>query len=467
MTLNAPRSPLRRALLAAPCAGLLAPVAVPAWSATCREADPRRTFGDMVGLGIKFSQGQPLDQLEMLLDLRVRWIREAVHWPRIEPSAGRYADFDAGWQRQLAFYRRHDIGVVALLTLGNPRAYPGAGAAPYDAQAFGRFAAQVARMLRAAGVRFVLEIGNEPHSSTFAKVLGGAWNGRAPSPWVDHYVRMVQAAVGAVKAVDPSIRLLSDDDMWVLHYWFLKAGLPRALDGFAVHPYTPGPPERTAVAHDTDWTRPFTVVDPDRSFASAVRRLRDEGRARLDCAPEIWLTEWGWAVGGAEVQHAVPEATAAAYLPRAFVLAAAAGVEALCWFSAHDSVDGPMGLVRHDGTRRDTYRAFRTLTGQLHDHHLVRHAAGRATPATGLQAFVFEGPAGTRSSRLVAWSADGRARRLPWRVGAEAASGVDALGRTVTLLNEPGPAVAIDAAPVYLDLTPADADIDARLAAAA
>ena len=437
----------------------------PAASVAACPAARRRPFGEMVGLGVKFSQGQPERDLEMLLDLRVRWVRDAVHWPQIEPARDRLTGFSAALRRQLDFYRRHDIGLVALLTLGNRSAYPGeAPAAPYDPAAFGRYARHIAQLLRDAGVRFVLEIGNEPHNSPFAKALGGAWNGRAPSPWVDHYVRMVHAAVAAVKDYDASIRLLTDDDMWVLHYWFLQAGLPRALDGFALHPYTPGPPERTAVAHDTDWTRPFSVVDPDRSFASAVRRLREQGRAQLDCPPEIWLTEWGWAVGGAEVPHAVPEATAVAYLPRAFVLAAAAGVEVLCWFSAHDAVDGPMGLLRHGGARRDTYQAFRTLTAQLHDHVLARQAAGATTPTGGLQAFVFDGP---RGSRLVAWSADGRVRRLPWTGGAATAPGVDALGRPVQLLNDPQPAVAIEAAPVYLTLTPADADIDARLAAAA
>lgn len=455
----------RRALLLASCAAAW-PLPAPATATACPAA-PRRPFGEMVGLGVKFSQGQPLHEIDSLLELRVRWVRDAVHWPQVEPAPGRFEEFGAAFRRQLAFYRRHDIGVVALLTLGNPRAYPGPGAAPYDPAAFGRFALRVAQMLREAGVRFVLEIGNEPHNSGFAKVLGGAWNGRAPSPWVDHYVRMVHAAVEAVKGWDASVRLLTDDDMWVVHYWYLRAGLPAALDGFAVHPYTPGPPERTPVAHDTDWTRPFSVVDPDRSFGSAVRRLRDEARGKLNCPPGIWITEWGWAVGPGSVAHAIPEETLVAYLPRAFIVAAAAGVEVLCWFSAHDAVDGPMGLVRHDGTRRDSHHAFRTLTAQLGDHLLARQATGAATPTGGLQAYVFDGPQGGRR-KLVAWSADARARRLPWFGEGGAQPGVDALGRPVPLLNDPQPAVAIGAAPVYLDLADrSDADLDARLAAAA
>jgi len=449
----------RRSLLLAP---FTAALTSPAEAARCTEAVHGR-FGDMVGLGVKFSQGQPVKDLDMLLDLRVRWVRDAVHWYQVEPAPGRFDPFTPALLRQLDFYRRNDIGFVALLTLGNPRAYPGAGAAPHDPQAFGRFAVQAARMLRAVGVRFVIEIGNEPHNSELAKALGGPWHGRPPAPWVGHYVSMVHAAVAQVKAFDPTIKLLSDDDMWVLHYRFLEAGLPAALDGFAIHPYTPGAPELTAVAHDTDWVRPFSVVDPSRAFGSAVRRLREQGRAKLDCAPEIWVTEWGWAVGDASVKHSVTDATLVAYLPRAYILAAAAGVEVLCWFSANDSVDGPLGLTRNDGTRRDSYVSFKTMTAQLGDHRLVRQVVGKQTPTTGVQAFEFEGP---RGRKLVAWSVDGRPRQWRWPSGAAPLAVVDVMGRDVPA--GPGTrAIPIDAAPVYVQTDRSDADLDASLAAAA
>jgi hypothetical protein len=453
--------PTRRALLLAPLAALCAPAAVRA--ADCAVALPG-LFGDMVGLGVKFSQGQPVSGLQMLLELRVRWVRDAIEWSQLEPAPGRYAAFTPAFAQQLDFYRRHDIGLVALLTLGNARAYPGAGAAPHDAPAFGRFAVQVARQLQAAGVRFVLELGNEPHNADLSRALGGAWNGRPPSPWVGHYVRMVQAAVTQVKEFDPAIRLLSDDDMWLLHYRFLEAGLPVALDGFAVHPYTPGPPELTAVAHDTDWTRPFQVVDASRAFGSAVQRLREAGRKRLACTPEIWVTEWGWAVGGREVKHGIADETLAAYLPRAFIVAAAAGVQVLCWFSAHDAVDGPMGLTRHDGGRRAGFAAFQTMTAQLGALRLSRQAAGRATPTRGVQAFVFDG---ARRRTLVAWCADGPPRSWPWPTGAAPLAVTDHLGRALPFGTGGSRSIALGPAPVYVLTERSDADLDASLAAAA
>lgn len=450
----------RRTLLLTPLAALFGVPAEAATAAAC-PATSARPLRELLGLGVKFSQGQPLSDLPMLVDLQVGWVRDALHWHELEPAPGRYAAFSASLQRQLDFYRRNDIGFVALLTLDNPRAYPGDAATSHEPRAFGRFAVHVARMLRDAGVRFVLEIGNEPHNSELGRAFGGSWNGKPPAPWLQHYVSMVREAVAQVKAFDPTIRLLSDDDMWVLHYRFLEAGLPAALDGFAIHPYTPGAPERTAVAHDTDWTRPFSVVDPDRSFASAVRRLRAAGAAKLACAPQIWITEWGWPVndrdGGKDVRGSVPGETLVAYLPRAFIVAAAAGVDVMCWFSAHDSVDGPMGLVRGDGTLRDSYRAFKTLGSELGDHLLTRQAANSA-----LQAYVFDGPQGRK---LVAWSADGKPRQLPWP-GRAAPRVVDALGRSVPASGGAG-SISIGAAPVYVQADGSDADLDASLAAAA
>lgn len=229
----------------------------------------------------------------------------------------------------------------------------------------------------------MLEIGNEPHNSGFAKALGGAWNGRAPSPWVDHYVRMVDAAVRAVKDFDASIRLLTDDDLWVVRYWYLQAGLPRALDGFAVHPYTPGPPERTAVAHDTDWTRPFRVVDPDRSFGSAVRLLREQARGRLDCTPSIWITEWGWAVDAGSVAKAVPEPTLMA-----------TGLPCVAWNTAAHST-----LLAHEssGLLCDSEDGLLECIAELVDSAELRARLGDAAREEALTRFSRDG----RSEALI------------------------------------------------------------------
>jgi len=338
----------------------------------CYAADPseNRLFEDNMCLGMKFSQGQPLQDLEMLKKLGVKWVREGELWSEIESKKGRYNPLSNSLKSRLDFYKANQIGVIYLIAYENAVAYPNTADAPNEfvnPVAFGRYAAYIARQLKDTGVDFAIELWNEPHNSTFAKKehLGGNWQGAPPSLWVDHYVKMVAEAVKRVKAVDVNIPVMTDDDMWIVHYHFLEKGLPKALDGFAVHPYVNGPPEIAAVAHDTDWTRPYQVVDQDRSFESAVRRLKEQGLKKLGKIPKIWITEWGYPVGGNSTTGPLSESKIALYLPRAFILSASAGVETMCWFSSMDGPDGPMGLKTNDGRYRPAFDAYVKLSETL------------------------------------------------------------------------------------------------------
>ena len=445
---------------------LLAIVMAPAHSAG--PGSNARPFGDIVGLGVKFLQGQPLEALPMLTDLKARWVREHVSWSSVEPSSdqtpGRYVALPENLRKQLAFYRANDIGVVALLTLSNGKTVPRTTAEVdrfSDPAAFGRFAAEAARLLKAEGVRFVLEVGNEPHNSHLRKVLGGHWNGKPPSPWLDHYVRMVNAAVEEVKAIDPGVKVIAGDDMWVVGYRLLAAGLDPRLDGLSVHPYTPGVPEVAAVAHDTDWIRPLVVVDPDRSLQSAIARLRAAALQKQGRPLEIWITEMGWPVaeGTRPAKRSVDERTAAAYLPRSFILAAEAGVEGFCWFSSNDSVDGPMGLTRNDGTRRLAYGAFKTMTTELGTLRFVRRLLGAQGTAAAAQAFLF---ADEHVRTIVAWQVEGhdRSALVISQVGAGALVVTDLLGNRRTVETRGGRAtVALGSEPVYVQLPPGGATL--------
>jgi hypothetical protein len=434
--------------------------------ATAALAQPKdRPFGETLGLGVKFAQGQPLSELPTLDELRVRWVRDLIVWPDIEPQPGSYVAFSSSLKQRLDYYRDHNIGLVALITLSNSKSYPATSTdatRPFNAEAFANFAVQVAKMLKAQGVRFVIELGNEPHNSSMYKLLGGQWNGKPSSPWLDQYVRMVNAAVTAVKSYDSSVRLLSQDDMWVLHYWFLEGGLPAKLDGFSVHPYVPGIPERAAIAQDTDWVKPFVAVDADRSFTSAVRRLREQGAAKFQRAPEMWITEWGWPVGTDTKQ--VSEETLAGYLPRAFILAAMSGVEAMTWFSAQDTVDGPMGLSDNNLKRRQSYTAFRVMAQRLGPQKLLRQITGAGALTSGPQGYLFQQPDAS-SRTLVLWNVDATARWLPLPSGESGDGAVDALGRAVTVstLGSGQRALRFDAMPIYVPGAWSDAAIGAAV----
>lgn len=338
-------------------------------SSLSAEGNIPRLFEENMCLGVKFAQGQPLHDLEMLKELKVRWVRDTIPWSYVEPRPGHYKPFPDSLKTRLSFYQKNNIGVIFLVGLENNIAYSNSPERPHNfvnAYAFGRYAAHMARELKSSGVNFVIELWNEPHNSRFAKKehLGGVWNGRPPSPWVDQYVEMVNQAVKRVKAIDPKIKVITDDDMWIVHYFFLDKGLPSQLDGFAVHPYSQTP-ELAAVKYDTDWTQPYHVVDKDQSFESAVRRLKEHGLSKMGKVPEIWITEWGWRVGEKSPFGPISEARIAQYLPRAMILAAAANTETACWFSSMDGPDGEFGLKTNQGRVRPAFNAYKTLADHL------------------------------------------------------------------------------------------------------
>lgn len=415
-----------------------------------------RRFRELIGLNVKFSQGQPLSDLPTLSELGVRWVRDTVDWATLEPKPGQFIRFPSDFARRLEFYKSHGIGVVFLLAYENNVAYPATRSAPLrplDPVTFGRYAVEVAKQLRTAGVDFVLEIWNEPHNFVIRPLLSGSWNGKPPAPWLEHYLKMVREVVRQVKALDSSIQLLSDDDMWVIHYWYLEQGLPAQLDGFAFHPYTQASPERTAVDHDTDWVHPFTVVDADGSFQSAVRRLREHGRRKLGRTPELWVTEWGWPIGQQSPLGPMTEDLLAAWLPRAYVIAAAAGVRAVCWFSARDSVDGPMGLITNSGRKRKPYYALKALSKQLGESVFAAQVIGGDHPTRGVQAFRFDT---AQSSKLVVWSLDSKPSKLQLRDALTNATVVDRYGERVEPSTDSTgvPYLVLENSPYYLETAP-------------
>jgi len=403
-----------------------------------------RTFGEGIGLCVKFSQGQPLQDLVLLKDLGVRWVRESEAWARVERAPGKY-EFSPALKEPLAFYRQNNIAVVFILAYDNKIAYPPTSDDPcrnIDPEAFGRYAAAAARLLRESGIRFVLEIWNEPHNFVLGKQLGGPWHGAPPCPWLDHYLKMVREAVKQVKAFDPTIQLLSDEDCTILHYRLLEAGLPRELDGFAFHPYLSRKntnPELAKEGYGAPWERPFTLTDEDYSFRSMVRRLREQGEAKLGKTPGLWITEFGCPVQKNVNDNvtfelgSTSEEGLAAILVRAFIGAEAAGVKVMTWFSFWDGPDGPMGLLAKDGRKRKSYYAFETMSRQLGEYTLVRQVAGGGHLTTGVQAYLFRKGG---EWKLVTWAIDGPTWKLALTGALREAQAKDVLGGTVDAGND-------------------------------
>lgn len=263
----------------------------------------------------------------------------------MERAAGKY-EFSPAFKERLAFYRQNNIAVVFILAYDNKIAYPPTSDDPcrnINPEAFGRYAAARARLLRESGVRFVL---------------------------------MVTEAVKQVKAFDPTIQLLSDEDCTILHYG-----------------KTPG----------------LWITE----FGCPVREnVNDNVTFELGSASEEGL---------------------AAILVRAFIGAEAAGVKAMTWFSFWDGPDGPMGLLAKDGRKRKSYYAFETMSQQLGEYTLVQQVAGGGHLTTGVQAYLFR-KAG--DWKLVAWAIDGPTWKLALTGALREAQAKDVLGGMVDAGND-------------------------------
>ncbi|HEY5960706.1 MAG TPA: hypothetical protein VIV60_29330, partial [Polyangiaceae bacterium] len=150
------------------------------------ELESMRPLREVLGLNVKFTQGQPLTDLPILEELGVRWVRDTVDWATLEPQPGQFVAFPPAFLQRVAFYRAHHIGIVFLLAYENRAAYPATRdnpLRPIDPSAFGAYAKVVAERLRDLGVEFVLEIWNEPHNFVIRPMLSGGWNGKPPAPW--------------------------------------------------------------------------------------------------------------------------------------------------------------------------------------------------------------------------------------------------------------------------------------------
>lgn len=412
-------------------------------------------FRSSFGVVTKFTQGQPQQQLGMLADLKVAWVRDFVHWAQMEPKAGEYADWPKAYARRLAYYKQNDIGVIYVLAYANGKAYPNTKHNPHasiDPEALGRYATHVAKALRAQGLRFAIEVWNEPHNFQIMKMVGGHWNGAPPSPWVAHYIKMLNQVQRSVAEVDPNIPVLSSEDVWVNHYRFAESkALTKSFRHIGLHPYTDkssSGPEVAAPKPLLSWAKPFTLVDEDRSFQSAVDRLRAFTQQSTGTRPEVWITEWGWRIGTGLPKGRVTAEDVAAFLPRAFIVAHAAGTQVLCWFSTFDAADGPYGLISNSGEHRPAYAAYKTMADQIGDAHYLGKISRNPSRVSGLQAYLFK----TATHRVaVLWSASDEDLRVTLPQGWVIQKITTNNGAELPAPKRSLPTVQAGQAPVYIE----------------
>jgi hypothetical protein len=306
------------------------------------------------------------------------WLREDLEWRVVEPRPGRL-----DWSRyDLLFQEAADRGIRILPGIGSDPLWLGfAGswnpcdhlpADPDERLAFAEFAARVAARYGPGGEFWLehpdiadfapreFEIWNEPY---IAKAAGGEPDGGA-------YAELVRASAGAMKAVNPEVRvgLAADwapagdpygrstfiDDMFAR-----VPDLGSYYDFVSVHPYTDGSPPS-----DDDGGFGF----PRIGWVNAL--LLAHG------APEkpLWITEIGWSTCDPESEDGscVSEEAQAQYLREAIDLAQSAAypyVDALFVYRRID-LDYPddpkesyFGIEHIDGSPKPAYDVYEQAVG--------------------------------------------------------------------------------------------------------
>jgi hypothetical protein len=207
---------------------------------------------------------------------------------------------------------------------------------PISPRAYGDF---LTRLVRHVGQRIqYYEIWNEPNLTRF-------W--AHPDPVA--YTRLLQAAYRAIKAQNPSARVLagatSGADVNFVERMY-EAGAEGYFDALSVHPYSEN-------------RSPDTCLVPRRSFRCGVREVRRAMLRHGDTRP-IWLTEFGESVS----VGATPS-TQARYVMQAISLIRRwSYVRGAIWYELYDDPTGHdgehFGLFQGNLCPRPAASAFRS-----------------------------------------------------------------------------------------------------------
>ncbi len=231
--------------------------------------------------------------MPVLAKFGAAWIRDEVYWDKIEQEKGVY-QIPEKTLRWIDAANAEGLKLVLIFNGSNDLYKPDI----YDPEAYAKAAAFVAKEL--AGKVAAIEILNEPANFGYSKHYGGAWNGvekdGSVSPWVPKYVALLNASAKAIKAVNPTVKVIGLGSATPVNHRQLDMGIAPEVDGIADHPYSFRlPPEVLPYAgKEGILKRDGIVVADDRgSFASLIRKYREKS-LQTKGPKEIWLTEMGW-----------------------------------------------------------------------------------------------------------------------------------------------------------------------------
>ncbi|MBP5543981.1 MAG: cellulase family glycosylhydrolase [Kiritimatiellae bacterium] len=291
------------------------------------------------------------------------WLRVDFPWADIEPTQGNWQwdKFDAIMDDAEA----RGIQILPILDYGS--AYGGHDKLVSDD--LDGWLAYVRNVLtRYRGRLPAVEVWNEENITSGDWVF---WSGTTAQ-----YVTMLRATYNAVKAIDPSVKvvlggLAGDCESYVSDLY--SNGAKGCFDVMAIHPYigTHSP--------DEEWKTGSIFNRRSHSLSLYISRVRSIMNANGDNGLPIWITEHGWSTqtAGTSGSAGVSEADQAAYLARAMEVAANCGVGKYFIYNlvAYEGdlsyAEHCFGIVHHDYTAKPAFTAvqakMRELSGSTAD----------------------------------------------------------------------------------------------------
>lgn len=285
------------------------------------------------------------------------WLRVDFPWADIEPTQGNWQwdKFDAIMDDAEA----RGIQILPILDYGS--AYGGHDKLVSD-DLEGWLAYVRAVLTRYRGRLPAVEVWNEENITSGDWVF---WSGTTAQ-----YVTMLRATYNAVKAIDPSVKvvlggLAGDCESYVSDLY--SNGAKGCFDVMAIHPYigTHSP--------DEEWKTGSIFNRRSHSLSLYISRVRSIMNANGDNGLPIWITEHGWSTqtAGTSGSAGVSEADQAAYLAKSMEIAAAHGVEKYFIYNlvAYEDdlsyAEHCFGIIHRDYTAKPAFAAVQAKMREL------------------------------------------------------------------------------------------------------
>jgi hypothetical protein len=328
------------------------------------------TYSDRVGFSGSNVWYDAAKQLQYMTKLRsggVTWLREDFHWGAFEPAQGSWS-WTVGdrLMRNASLAGLNILGIFAYSSnwgADGPTIYH----PPKDPAAYANFCRRVVERYGPGGTFWQENPSLEPRPLTAVEIWNEPWLHQfwRPNPEPARYVELVRKASAAIKAAQPTVKVLASADIFQMRTdtsesrdWFrllleADAALFRdSVDVLSVHAYSQS-------------RSPLDAVTAQRWRYDRFLMTRDLAAAHGAPKP-IWITEFGWTTEQGN-GDAVSESVQAQYTQQALDLALrqwSSVVEKaflFYWGASSDAYVGGYSPLRPDGSEKPLWGTLGSL----------------------------------------------------------------------------------------------------------